>query len=282
MAKEVALNDIVFIFVLYKVNLTDCITFKSLNRFNTEVNQKINLIIYDNSPISQTVYSTDKITVNSYHHDKDNPGVSKAYNYGAAIAKSKGYKWIILLDQDTVFPSDFIDSLICAINCNPQIKLFVPMLKLKDGKPFSPSRYKFKRGQPIELKQGVLSLTKFAPVNSGMTINVDAYLEAGGYLEKVSLDFADFQFIERFRKRYSNFYLFNSVAIQDFSNDETDLKKLETRFSIYCNCAVNCKRDSFFDHVVYLYPVLRHTFGLYTKTKSLSFFKILYLSYFKL
>lgn len=280
--KEVTLNDIIFIIVLYKVNLTDCITFNSLDRFKIQGNQKINLIIYDNSPDSQTHFNTDKVNVNTYYHDKDNPGVSKAYNYGANIAKKKGFKWIVLLDQDTVFPPDFIDSLLYTINCNPEIKLFAPVLKLKDGKPFSPSRYMFKRGHPVELKEGVLTLKKYAPVNSGMTINVDAYLEVGGYLEQITLDFADFQFIERFRKKYDNFYLFNSIAIQDFSNDETDLNKLQARFSIYCNCGINCKRDSFIDDIIYLYPLLRHTFGLYTKTKSLSFFKIFYLSYLKL
>lgn len=279
--KKVTLNNITFIIVLYKVNLSDCITFNSLNRFKIEGNKIINLIIYDNSPDSQTYFNTDKVNVNAYYHDKDNPGVSKAYNYGANIAKKKGFKWIVLLDQDTVFPPDFIDSLLYTINCNPEIKLFSPVLKLKDGKPFSPSRYIFKRGQPVKLRQGVLSLEKYAPVNSGMIINIDAFIKVGGYVEQVKLDFADFQFIERFRKVYKSFYLFNSTAIQDFSNNETDINKLETRFAIYCNCGKNCIRYSFIDNLMYLYPILRHTIGLYIKTKSLSFFKIAYLSYFK-
>jgi len=281
MAKEVTLNNIAFIIVLYKVNIADSCTINSLNGFKLKYGQKINLIVYDNSPESQTFYNTDKIDVNTYFHDKDNPGVSKAYNYGAAIAKKRGFKWILLLDQDTTFPTDFINKLLYAINCNPQIKLFAPLLKLKDGTPFSPSRYILKRGHSVKLQEGILSLKKYAPVNSGMAINIDAFLEVGGYLEKITLDFADFQFIEIFRKKYVNFYLFNSIAVQDFSNDETDLKKLETRFSIYCSCGKNCKRDSFIDNITYLYPVLRHTFGLSIKTKSLRFFKIAYLSYFK-
>lgn len=281
MIEGITLSEVAFIIVLYKICLNDSNTFKSLNRIMLRNGEKINLIIYDNSPYNQDFYNSNKVTVISYFNDKNNPGVSKAYNYGADIARNKGFKWIVLLDQDTTFSTDFVSKALDAINYNTQIKLFAPILKLKDGTPFSPSRYIFKRGQPVKLRQGVLSLEKYAPVNSGMIINIDAFIKVGGYVEQVKLDFADFQFIERFRKVYKSFYLFNSTAIQDFSNNETDISKLETRFAIYCNCGKNCIRYSLIDNLMYLYPILRHTIGLYIKTKSLSFFKIAYLSYFK-
>jgi rhamnosyltransferase len=280
-SKEIGLDDITFIIVLYKVRLYSSITISSLLNMELTGNKKINLIVYDNSPEKLEVTYMEKINLMSYVHDKTNPGVSKAYNYGADFAKRHGFKWVVLLDQDTNFQSNFISKIITAINKNPELNLFSPVLKLGDAKPFSPTRYMFKRGHAVELEEGILSLSKYSPVNSGMTINTDAFEEVGGYFEEISLDFADFQFIEKFRKKHEYFYLIDSVGIQDFSNNETDLKKLENRFVIFCQCARKCTRYSFGDSLGYFYTVLRHTIGLFLKTKSFKFFIIAYANYFK-
>ena len=39
-----------------------------------------------------------------YISDPTNPGVSKAYNVGFELARQLNKKWLLLLDQDTVFP----------------------------------------------------------------------------------------------------------------------------------------------------------------------------------
>ncbi len=280
--EKTTIDDIAFIIVLYKQELVESITFKALNNFKIAKNQKVNLIVYDNTSQKQNYNSTTNVLIAAVINDFENPGVSKAYNAGVKIARQMGYKWVVLLDQDTDFSSNFINRMIVAINQHLHIKLFAPIIKLKNGSSFSPSRYKHKRGYLVELNEGMYSLEKYSPVNSGLVINIGAFYIAGGYNENVKLDFSDFQFIERFRKCYKDFYVFNSIAIQDFSNNEVDLKKLETRFGVYCVCAKNCSRESFTDNLAYLYSVFRHTTALALKTKKISFFKIFYYNYLKL
>jgi GT2 family glycosyltransferase len=278
---EIALGDLAFIIVLYNCELLNAVSIKSLLTSKLAIQDKINLIVYDNSPDRQHINELTKINLLTYFHDKSNAGVSRAYNYGVAFASKMNFKWVVLLDQDTVFQNNFIDKVLGAINCNPELKLFAPILRLKNGGPFSPTRYRLKRGHDVNLQEGVWPLKKYSPVNSGLVINVNAFQAVGGYLDEVRLDFADFQFIERFREEYASFYLLNSVGEQDFSNHEKDLNKLGIRFAIFCDCAKKCKRYSPIDSFGYFYTVLRHTFGLFLKTKSFSFFKIAYLNYFK-
>ncbi|MEO6732478.1 MAG: hypothetical protein ABIN01_14765 [Ferruginibacter sp.] len=155
------------------------------------------------------------------------------------------------------------------------------MLKLKTGAPFSPTRYKFKVGHFVDLKEGILSLQKYSPVNSGMVINISAFNEVGGYREDVRLDFADFQFIERFRKKNQYFYLIDSVAVQNYSKEEKDLDKNIFRFGIYLECVKNCVRTSFFDDLLYFFIAFKHLVAVCIKCRSFIFMKMFYLSYIK-
>ena len=63
-------------------------------------------------------------------------------------------------------------------------------------------------------------------INSGMLIKVADFIKAGGYKEDVSLDFSDFQFIERLKRVTKNFIVLNIECIQDFSNNAEDKAKL--------------------------------------------------------
>ena len=70
----------------------------------------IKVVLYDNSllPINEQ-YSENVI----YFHDKINGGVSAGYNYASKIAKELGnIDFLLLLDQDTLFSSDYIDVLV--------------------------------------------------------------------------------------------------------------------------------------------------------------------------
>lgn len=233
------------------------------------------LFVWDNSPSSQLISDNHKAWVNIvYHHCPENLGLSHAYNCAAKFAQEKGYEWIMLLDQDTTFSENVITKIYEAIKCNNNIFLFAPIIRLINGTSFSPTRYKHKRGYSIDLHKGIYSLSKYSPVNSGMVINIKSFWESGGYNSKINLDFADFQFIERFRRIYKTFYLIDTVAIQDFSNDENNIEKLKTRFNIYCECAKKCEKTNLIDYLEYFYSVLRHTIGLIIKTHNFSFFKI--------
>lgn len=271
-----------FIIVLYNCTLKDSESFRTIEKSLELENEKGYLYVYDNSYLSQIIKNENMIWSNiTYIHDPTNSGLGVAYNSGVKVATKLGFEWVILLDQDTNFAIDFIGKTNLVLSQSFPFKLLAPILKLKAGESFSPCRYKFKRGHSVNLVEGVYSLKKYSPVNSGMIINIAAFNRVGGYDESVKLDFADFQFVERFRSLFDEFYLLNSVAIQDFSNVDSNLNKNIFRFSIYLECAKKCNRNSLIDDFLYFYVVARHLLALSFRFKSFVFVKLFYFKYIK-
>jgi len=270
-----------FIIVLYKCELENSISYQTITKSLAYANKQGILFVFDNSPNIHIVDCVDSFVWQhlEYIHCPENKGLGVAYNQGAEYAGRHNIDWIMLLDQDTTFSEDYICQLEEAMKLQPEIKLFAPIITLKNQRPFSPTRYKHKRGYNIKLSSGVYSLLKYSPVNSGMVVSVNRFWKAGGYNPLIKLDFADFQFIERFRHVEKYFFIVNTVAIQDFSNEENDIEKLQTRFKIYCECAKKCDRNNIVDSLGYLYSVFRHTLGLTAKTKNISFLHIFFTNY---
>jgi glycosyltransferase involved in cell wall biosynthesis len=269
-------DSVLPVLVLYKQGLTSSESLKTLEASLVAEGIRMDLFVYDNSPTAQydTRFMYNSFDVH-YKHDCKNSGVSLAYNLGASFAKEINKRWLLLLDQDTVFPYNFLDVYAKSVRAHPEVKLFAPILMTQYGNYFSPCRYKHKRGYWLpKLAEGLMDVRRFSPVNSGMLIDLKAFFHVGGYNEAVKLDFADFQFIERFGEKYNNFYVLNLVCNQDFSGFEKSVDKLKHRFSFFCEGAKNCTRRNLLDDFWYLVVVLRRMMGLIVKYKNLSFFFI--------
>lgn len=234
----------------------------------------MDVFIYDNTPEKQ--YDHESFTWNNFNvfyvHNPANPGLSKAYNNGAAKAAVLQKEWLLLLDQDTTFPEGYLEETRAAVTANSDISLFVPLLKLKNGVLFSPCINKHKRGYPAgSLSSGRYDLWKYAPVNSGMFIRLSLFDMVGGYNEKVKIDFCDFQFLDKVRLIQAEFYLINAVALQDFSAFEYSSEKQQIRFTQYLEDAFNCEKPLLGDKMGFLYTVTRHALGLSIKLRSFKF-----------
>lgn len=286
MSQTDCINDIFAVVVTYNSLFQGSDTMRSLNLSLQKTNKRLDILIYDNSPINQHAYydglTLDRFKI-TYLSDISNPGVSAAYNTAAKIAKKHDKKWILLLDQDTNFSENIFDAYTGAISAySHDIKLFVPILKLKDGRIFSPSRYKLKRGFMLKnISPGLHNLKSLSPVNSGMLIDIKAFFEVGGYNEKVRLDFSDFQFIERFKRSFTTLYVVDSVALQDFSDEEINLNSALSRFKIYNECASQIENKSLADHFIYLGITFNRSLKLVGKFRNLSFIKAWYTHYVK-
>lgn len=258
---------ILFVIVLYKCRLKDSKSYISLlKKYPNEY-----IFLYDNSPVKQTI-ERDNVT---YIHDAKNSGLGVAYNKAAEYAKQNGYEWILIMDQDTMFPPNALRYYEDAIKNNPGIMLFAPIHRVAENTYISPTHYRFKTSHlEKSARTGLLSFKDAAPINSGMLINVEAFYKAGGYDEDVVLDFSDIRFIEKFKKYYSSFYAIGKiVCLQDFSIDEQNAEKLMARYKIYLKCALACKREHLYDHLSYLYITSRRTMKWTLRTHSLSFLK---------
>ncbi len=266
-------ESLLIIVVLYNIPVEESESFRSIREMDSGGGD-LGLFVYDNSKQPQTIKGYDGLHI-SYVHDSKNSGVSKAYNEGTAHARKHQKKWVLLLDQDTTLPVTLLKRYRVATKQNPELKLFVPVLTLKNGKIFSPCTYRFKRGFYLDtIEKGIHSLQKLSPVNSGMLIDVHAFFEVGGYNDQVKLDFSDFQFIERFRKRYSDFYVMDVECDQDFSDDEVSLGSQANRFRYYCEGARNIEKNGIWDWLQYSAGVFLRAVRLGLRYKDSRFLSI--------
>ncbi|MDP9076357.1 MAG: glycosyltransferase [Bacteroidota bacterium] len=173
------------------------------------------ILIYDNSPDIQDAPLNNQEKLNIiYVADKLNGGVSKAYNYAATIAGRKK-KWLLLFDQDTFFPTDFIQVYIKAIQKNPTEKLFAPVMLTDNDKIISPCVFKLKRGFYGKDKEpGIYSLKNRSLINCGLCINLLSFRNIGGYNEKIKLDFSDHDFVSRFNTQISDRFVLIDLKVK--------------------------------------------------------------------
>ncbi len=266
-------NKILFVIVIYKQYYDRTLSYISL--LNNLVGAWI--FVYDNSPEAQVVSDENVI----YIHDSNNSGLSVAYNKAAKYAKDNGFEWMMVLDQDTTFPLDALSSYIKAVEDNPDIKMIAPVHQISGGTYISPVKFHFKSGHNQKnVKTGIVSFNEACPINSGLLINLDAFYKVGGYDDEVVLDFSDIRFVEKFKKVYNHYYVLpNVVCVQNFSVDETDPRKLITRFNIFLKCAKACKREHFFDGFQYFVCTFKRCLKLTFATRSFIFLKSYFSNY---
>lgn len=230
------MKEVLAILVLYKCKLEDSETFNSLALSLKRAGETLDILIYDNSPVRQ--YSQSKFCRgNFYVHyisDTSNPGVSKAYNTGAALAKEKNKKWLLLLDQDTYFSVDYIDLLKEGFNHN--VNLIVPSLLNADKKLISPCKFILGRAVGLrKIESGIQSIKQRNFLNSSSCIYLDLFEKAGKYDEQIPLYYSDFDFFLRLSRYTTTYYLLATSCFHDMASaDCSDINKFEYRFRIYC------------------------------------------------
>lgn len=269
------MGDILAVVVLYESDLFQCSTYKSLLEHSG-----LTVFVYDNSRISRI----SKVLPDHYIyvHNPANAGVSAAYNRASEYALENGFEWILILDQDTIFPRDIISEYREAVCSNPEIQLFAPLIKIDDEHYLSPSPKKHRVSHLTkQAVSGKLELSKFAVINSGMLIQIKAFFACGGYNEKVWLDFSDHQFTERLQKYALYFYVINAVCYQNFSNQSHNVEELIARYRIFCSCLKCCEKNNIIDHLEYLWIVWKRACSLILRTRKVVFIKIFIKDYLR-
>ena len=235
-------DDMLAVMVLYQKRVDESDTFLSLAKCLSGRPEKIDMVVYDNSPASTRRGDGDYSS--NFHlryiSDTSNPGVSKAYNTGFEIARQLRKKWLLLLDQDTVFPENTLSNYIAAMEAHADSLLFAPML-VCDGRIYSPCRHVLNANFPLRtIQPGRVPAKGLSLLNSGMCVSVDAFERLGGFDENIPLDFADHDFMKRYRRHFDSFVLLDVVCRHGFSDKETpDIERSLNRFGYYCKGARN-------------------------------------------
>lgn len=265
--------------VLFNQDIEDCNSYKTLLKGYNDV------IVIDNS----TIDINNNRNISDYNNWKylrypNNPGLSFAYNAAAKYAKENGYNWMMLSDQDTCFEKCIVDNYKSLCKTTNNIYLFCPRVILSDKYLLSPvklNHYFPKISKNIIPGNIVINPQKFAIINSGMLISIEAFYKVGGYNENVFLDFSDFQFIEKFGYYFDKVYVSDSICIQEFSNQVEDIGNKLNRFKLFCRSLKHFQCNKKRDKVLLYLVVLKRAISLSKQFKILSPYSIILKEFFQ-
>ena len=201
-----SLNHILIIIVLYKQKLFESSTYKSLLKNITDINTKIDLYVYDNSPAEfahENIIDSHRFNV-KYIRNIHNPGISRAYNEGLEYANQLDKKWLLLLDQDSELPTNYLDTFLTYVKKYNTPIVYVPKIMVND-KIISPARVT-NGGLVCFLKNKEFTSDlhlDISALNTGVFIATDFMNKIGGFSSKYPLDLLDhwlFKIISRFNE----------------------------------------------------------------------------------
>ncbi len=208
---------ILAVVVRYKSLLSDSSTIQSLaNAFvsNTELQRQVRVLVWDNSP--QPEENPQLPFPFTYRHSVCNLGVSGAYNRAMELAETLGCRWMLLLDQDTTLPKDFIIRMLeygQAKNENASIAAIVPFLF--DGeRPISPIAFGYAGNKTISPPFVGIYPKAFFAANSGTLMRVASLREIGGYDENFWLDLSDVVVFHRLWTRGLRTFIAGDLHVQ--------------------------------------------------------------------
>ena len=181
------------ILVLYNTRPCNSATYKTFvaSSRNSLLNSA-SIAVYDNSPIPQ-VNTDEEVDLLAYKHDPANSGLAAAYNWALDIAKARGISWLLLLDQDSTLPSQFLESCLKQINLhyrNDEVVAIVPIIR-SGGSIISPMRVGFGRLKSLPPSSFGIQSEEIMAINSGAAIRCDFVRSIGGFNRAYWLDCLD-------------------------------------------------------------------------------------------
>ena len=269
--------SITCIVVLYKCDLNDSPTIRGLisnYNNNPKLFEHFRLIIYENGQRD----SKDIIfPFNAEHIRKDNnEGVAKAYNYALKAAIEDNCEWLLLLDQDTKIPNNFISKLIDRISSanSQEVVAIVPKIYYNESQ-ISPSEVRWGGvHRPIEDNNLDTSELEINALGSGSSISVAYLMGIGGFNNEYWLDGLDRWL---FRKIYLSgnkvilvdVELQHGLSIMDFKNN-VSLDRYENMLK-YEILFMSEYRTSL-EMVYMIVRLFRRAFIVFYKTKHIEYF----------
>lgn len=228
------MTDLLALVVLYRCRLDCSQSISSLASF-VHSDVRLRVLIWDNSPepcaTQVELAHLSKVILGEveYEHHPENTPLSRVYNR-VINDRLRDNEYLLLLDQDTVLPQNFLAIFRDELGKHPTRDLFLPVVK-SNGKIVSPARFFFGWGRywknPIF---GLVGSSGLVAINSGMII-AGRYARGDfvGYDERLFFYGTDTDFMLKFARQRTDFVVLPVVLSHDLSfnsaNPEERLNK---------------------------------------------------------
>lgn len=202
--------------VVYGCNPTDTPSMRSLLKC-IGGEYELRIIVWDNSPQPHNLNWCTLEPRGEYIATPENIGLSAIYNR-VVRQHLRESEYLLLLDQDSELPVDFLDKTASAIATYPDLDLFLPMVSA-NSRWVSPVTYFCGWGKQWNVGVvGCIESKRVCAINSGMVIS-STYLHGSfpGYDERLSFYGTDTQFILDYIDRRSQLYVLDTVIKHDLS-----------------------------------------------------------------
>ena len=154
--------------------------FENVQRIMSQVDD---LVIYDNCSKNIEEIKGKLSDVHIIQNDT-NLGLPINYNRAVSLAKEKGYKWLLIMDQDTLIPDNLIEEYRKYMSLD-NVAIICP--RYRDINCISEEE--FNKRIPDEPYNFVDRCISSASLN-----NVDIATEIGGFDEKMFIDYVDYDY----------------------------------------------------------------------------------------
>jgi hypothetical protein len=219
------------VIVLYKRSVERSQTLTSLGEAlgrHPELLQCLRVLLWDNSPTPTTPILAFPF---DYVHSGKNVGTAGAFNHAMEFAETMSIPWLLLLDQDTTIPEDFVAKMVDYSHRfadTPEVAAVVPLLWCR-GQLISPKRLRsLYRISPVPPACYGTYKEQVVVCDSATLMRTAALREAGGYDEELFwLDFSDIYVFAVLHHNGRSIYiasdlqLQHSLSMMDYDSDMT-------------------------------------------------------------
>jgi GT2 family glycosyltransferase len=188
--------QVLIVVVQYRTALENAPVIQSLDRCfsqNPSLLKDFNILVWDNSPASHAIPDGLSFPL-EYRHTGENLGVSGAYNNAAQMALERGAQWLLLLDQDTLLPPDFLTRMgDYAQRLAPQQRIAAAAPTVRMGQTRISPKVTVRWGKSVDPPADLNGEERreLVLVNTGLLLRVVALSQIGGYDPDFWLDFSD-------------------------------------------------------------------------------------------
>lgn len=207
---------IVAVVVVYGQLANQTPAYCSINALR-ETGHALRVLVWDNSPRAAPSSSQRLHASDLYVSTPENLGLSVIYNRIRAEHLCDA-DFVLLLDQDSVLPKDFLDAWDVAVKAVPEVDLYLPLVRAHK-RLVSPLSYRWGWGRYWkEPRLGRIGATGCMAINSGMIIRSSYFIHVfEGYDERLRFYGTDTQFMVSHAAKRRAVCVFNAVIDHDLS-----------------------------------------------------------------